>query len=306
VGGAGSVRAWSPVIATAACRSNCWPARTRRTPECGGTRPPRRRLRPGRPARRRWLVGAEGARLVFRRRARGWRGCRACQRQGPRAAAGSSDGTLTSGLRGVSRRASASTRAALAAAAPADPLPPRRSPMAGRPAWRCRAEARCSSGTGCVPQVRVWGWLAQAPDFGIFEFISGNWRFAEEATSIAAALRNSAAPSMSPWGWRDPTTRSSVGGAFWISGRQSRCAGREATLPLAWWSRRPRSTPDRQRPGRSSGRRECAGLSSQPSRAGAGQALAPLPHPRRPRRSGCGRARGAWRCGARTDRRTQP
>jgi hypothetical protein len=45
------------------------------------------------------------------------------------------------------------------------------------------------SGRGCIPRVKVLGRLADAPHLGVFEFVSGNWRFAEEAATIAAALR---------------------------------------------------------------------------------------------------------------------
>ncbi len=51
------------------------------------------------------------------------------------------------------------------------------------------------SGRGCVPRVQVFGRLAHAPHLGIFEFVSGNWRFAEEAAAVAAALRQRCGPA---------------------------------------------------------------------------------------------------------------
>jgi hypothetical protein len=51
------------------------------------------------------------------------------------------------------------------------------------------------SGRGCVPRVQVLGRLACAPHLGIFEFVSGNWRFAEEAAVVTAALRQRRAPA---------------------------------------------------------------------------------------------------------------
>jgi hypothetical protein len=45
-------------------------------------------------------------------------------------------------------------------------------------------------GDGCMPRVWVWGHLAEAPDLGVVEFVSGNWHVAEDAARLAAMLRS--------------------------------------------------------------------------------------------------------------------
>jgi hypothetical protein len=63
------------------------------------------------------------------------------------------------------------------------------------PAGFAARKQAARSGRGCIPRVTVLGRLARAPQLGIFEFVSGNWRFAEEAAVVVATLRQRRRPA---------------------------------------------------------------------------------------------------------------
>jgi hypothetical protein len=85
------------------------------------------------------------------------------------------------------------------------------------------------------------GRLAHAPHLGIFEFVSGNWRFAEEATVVAAALRQRRGPARAALGLaRSDHTLP--------SGRRVLDTGASLTLRPAPGRRTPHMSSRRHRP----------------------------------------------------------